>query len=141
VKRLSMPVKMRSLRVKREHAVHVTQFVDFVGKASVLFDTLQNARTDQEREEQEPLAAPPGDPSDPSSGQEPSLELEGDNVAGTSPGEPLETDGNGDPSGEFLRVTPDQTESPSGELPHPPVVAQPIAVGLDHDQQESNRAD
>ena len=33
-----------------QHAVSVTNFVDFVGKASVLFDKLQNLRADQAEE-------------------------------------------------------------------------------------------
>ena len=42
---------------ERIHAVNVTQFVDFVGKASVLFDRLHKLRADQA---EEPLATPPG---------------------------------------------------------------------------------
>ena len=101
-----------------QHAVSVTNFVDFVGKASVLFDKLERARADAE---EEPLASPPGAASDPSKEPEPSLELEleGDNVAGTSPGEPSEA--------------LDQTEFPDPDLPHPPVVQEPIAAGLDEE--------
>ena len=105
-----------------QHAVSVTNFVDFVGKASVLFDKLERARADAE---EEPLAAPPvaeaapGEASDPSKQPEPELELEGDNVAGTSPGEPSEA--------------PDEVEFPTGELPAPPVTAQPTSPGLDEE--------
>jgi hypothetical protein len=66
---------------ERAHAVNVNQFVDFVGKASVLFDRLQKARADQQ---EEPLAASPGAPSDPSKEPEPSLELEDDTHIPTS---------------------------------------------------------
>jgi hypothetical protein len=89
-----------------QHAVNVTQFVDFVGKASVLFDRLHRMRADAQ---EEPLAAPPGTSGDPNKEPEPSLELEGDNIAGTSedPDDPATAE--------------DQTEFPTGELPHPPV--------------------
>ena len=50
-----------------QHAVSVTQFVDFVGKASVLFDKLEQTRADAG---EVALASPPG--AEP----EPSLELE-----------------------------------------------------------------
>jgi hypothetical protein len=43
---------------ERAHAVSVAQFVDFVGKASVLFDRIQKARADQM---EEPIAAPPNE--------------------------------------------------------------------------------
>jgi hypothetical protein len=70
---------------------------------------------------------------------EPSLELENDTISGTLPGDPSQSDTNGDPRGEFLRlskpVTMDQTEFPTGELPTPPEVPQPIAAGLDQDDQ------
>jgi hypothetical protein len=117
---------------ERQHAVNVTQFVDFVGKASVLFDRLHKLRADQA---EEPLAAPPGASKEP----EPALSKEDAEVSGTSPGEPTETDPkeDQDPHGEFLKlkvpVTTDQTEFPDPELPHPPEVQQPIAAGLDHD--------
>jgi hypothetical protein len=128
---------------ERAHAVNATQFVDFVGKASVLFDRLQKARADAERE---PIAHPPnhrpGDPSDPSKLPEPSLELEGDAIAGTAPGVPSETDSNG----EFLRLKysvstdTDAAAFPDPELPHPPEFQQPIAAGLDEDnKQEASR--
>ena len=46
-----------------------------------------------------------------------------------------------DPAGDRSRpVTLDQTEFPDPELPHPPVVKQPIAAGLDEDiEKEANR--
>jgi hypothetical protein len=123
---------------ERIHAVHVTQFVDFVGKASVLFDRLHKLRADQA---EEPLAAPPGIENKL---PEPVLELEGDSISGTSPGnaspgepseDPTKEDQEGDPHGEFPRLTKpiamDQPEFPDPELPHPPVVQQPIAAGLD----------
>jgi hypothetical protein len=117
---------------ERQHAVNVTQFVDFVGKASVLFDRLHKLRADQA---EEPLAAPPGtENKEP----EPALELEDAEVSGASPGEPClerSSDREGDPYGEFPRltkpITMDQTEFPDPELPKPPEVQQPIAAGLD----------
>ena len=126
---------------ERIHAVNVTKFVDFVGKASVLFDRLDKLRADQA---EEPLAAPPGtENKEP----EPALSLEDAEVSGTSPGEPSEAPEKKDldPHGEFLKlkapISMDQAEFPDPELPHPPEVQQPIAAGLDHDQQESKRAD
>ena len=120
---------------ERVHAVNVTRFVDFVGKVSVLFDRIQKARADQA---EEPLATPPGASKDP----EPALALEEAEVSGTSPGEPTEPepkeDEEGDPYGEFPRLTKpiamDQPEFPNPELPEPPEVQQPIAVGLDKDK-------
>ena len=62
---------------ERVHAVNVTRFVDFVGKASVLFDRLHKLRADQA---EEPLATPPGtENKDP----EPALALEDAEVSGT----------------------------------------------------------
>ena len=119
---------------ERVHAVHVTQFVDFVGKASVLFDKLHKLRADQA---EEPLAAPPGtENKEP----EPPLALEDAEVSGTSPGEPSEPEPkeDQDPHGEFLKlkapVSMDQAEFPGPELPHPPEVEQPIAAGIDKDK-------
>ena len=101
-----------------QHAVNVTQFVDFVGKASVLFDKLQKARADQM---EEPIALPPGgDPSDPNKLPEPSLSLEGDSIPGKAPGDPSEVDSDGDRLRLKHPVSADQSE-----LPHPPVTEQP----------------
>ena len=61
---------------ERAHAVSVAQFVDFVGKASVLFDRIQKARADQM---EEPIAAPPNEISQE---PQPSLALEADTVPG-----------------------------------------------------------
>jgi hypothetical protein len=47
-------------------------------EVSVLFDRIQKARAGQERELADPIAAPPGDPLDPSKLPEPLLALEGD---------------------------------------------------------------
>jgi hypothetical protein len=96
---------------ERQHAVHVTQFVDFVGKASVLFDKLHRLRADQA---EEPLSLPPGQKSEEPEAQEDA------EVSGMSPGEPSEPE-----------PKEDQFEFPDPELPHPPEVEQPIAVGLD----------
>jgi hypothetical protein len=104
---------------KKAHAVSVAQFVDFVGKASVLFDRIQQARADQERE---PIALPPDNQHKL---PDLSLEVEGDAIPGKAPGNPPITDG------DFLRlkhsVSTDQAEFPQGELPAPPVIQQPIA--------------
>jgi hypothetical protein len=118
---------------ERIHAVHVTQFVDFVGKASVLFDRLHKLRADQQ---EEPLSLPPGHKTEE---PDPPLAQEDTEVSGTSPGEPTETDPkeDQDPRGGFLKLTHpismDQAEFPDPELPHPPVVNQPIAAGLDRE--------
>ena len=124
---------------ERAHAVSVTNFVDFVGKASVLFDRLHKLKADAEAEPEE-LPLPPGTQIDPSQEPEPPLELEGDAAL---PGEPSARDP-GDPNvpGDYPRlnrpIARDQDEPPAGgvefpdpELPHPPVEPQPIAVGLD----------
>jgi hypothetical protein len=120
---------------ERGLGVIATQIADLAGRASVIWDRIERARADAM---EEPLAAPPGTPSKE---PEPSLALEGDAIAGTSPGEPSDhptkedQEFEGDPRGEFLRlkhpVTSDQREFPTGELPTPPVVQQPIAAGLD----------
>lgn len=99
---------------ERQHAVNVTRFVDFVGKASVLFDRLHKLRADQA---EEPLAAPPGAEN---KGPEPALALEDAEVSGTAPGEPSEPE-----------PKEDQSEFPDPELPHPPEQQQQIAAGLD----------
>jgi hypothetical protein len=96
-----------------QHAVKVTQFVDFVGKASVLSDRLHKLRADQA---EEPLSLPPGHKSEL---PDPPL-AQGD---GTSPGEPSEPE-----------TKEDQTEFPDPDLPHPPEVQQQIAVGLDKEK-------
>jgi hypothetical protein len=111
---------------KHAFALSVSNFVEFVGQAFALFDKLEKLRVDQEREPEEPLAAPPGEQSngEQSREPEPSLELEGDNIAGTSedPDDPVTAE--------------DQTEFPDPELPHPPIVQPPIAAGLDADIKE-----
>lgn len=121
---------------ERAHAVSVSNFVDFVGKASVLFDRLHKLRDDQEQQQQhEHLSKLLGDPSDPSKDPEPSLALEDQE-------QPAHGDPPGDPRGQFLRlnetdahalrhVGKDEAEFPTGEQPRPPVVQQPIAAGLD----------
>ena len=129
---------------ERQHAVSVAQFVDFVGKASVLFDRIQKARADQEREQEEPLATPPGtSPSDPSKRPEPSLAQEDDThipsgelhvIAAKDPEQ--EKHLVHDARGKSLRlrypVSSDQAEFPDPELPHPPAEFKaPVAAGLD----------
>ena len=112
---------------ERLHAVNVTKFVDFVGKASVLFDRLHKLRADQA---EEALAAPPGHKSEE---PDPMLQLEDFEVSGTSPGEPSEPEPKevqefeDDPHGEFLKLkAPISMDQSDPELPHPPV-----AAGLD----------
>jgi hypothetical protein len=158
------------------HAVSVSNFVDFVGRAAFLFDRIEKQRADAVAGEQEdPLATPPGEPNELSKTPAPPLELEDDThipsgdlhtIAASEPQheeqlpEPPETTDDmggvplsykkvptsyvhssgdlpdpGSPHGEFPRLTRpialDQTEFPDPELPHPPVVQQPIAAGLD----------
>ena len=101
---------------ERQHAVNVTQFVDFVGKASVLFDRLHKLRADQA---EEPLSLPPGHKSeepDPALAQEDAEQP----AHGDPPGDPVSLD--------------QEVEFPMGELPAPPTVAEPIAVGLDREK-------
>lgn len=129
---------------EKAHAVSVTNFVDFVGKASVLFDRLHKIKTDAE---EGPLPLPPGHKSEE---PDPSLP-DTDELPGQEPGEDAALPGDPSPPagsepsltpreqerafGESLRlkypVTRDQTEFPDPELPEPPVVQQPIAAGLD----------
>jgi hypothetical protein len=136
-----------ALAIKRatfdaEKRIFADQAAALAGRLSVEWDRLTKLRTDQQ---EEPLVVPPGNPSDPNKEPEPPLALEGDTISGTLPGDPSESNGNGDPRGEFLHlkipVTADQTEFQEGDLPHPPEVEQPIAAGLDHDQQEATRGD
>jgi hypothetical protein len=101
-----------------EKRAFADQAATLAGRLSVEWDRIEKMRADKE-----PIASPPGDPSDPSKLPEPSLELE-DQVP------PEHGDPPGDPSGE----EPSQTEFPDPELPEPPVVAQPIAAGLDEDK-------
>ena len=121
---------------ERQLAVNTTQFVDFVGKASMLFDKIQKARADAE---EEPLPLPPGHKSEL---PDPSL-----NADASLPGDPSPPAGGEDPPdlderSEFLRVkypvARDQDDPPAGgvefpnpELPHPPAEPQPVAIGLD----------
>jgi hypothetical protein len=111
---------------ERLHAVNVTRFVDFVGKASVLFDRLHKLRADQA---EEPLALPPAASKEP----EPALSLEDAEVSGAAPGEPSEDTSEGeapqDPHGEFLKLKAPVTmdEDPSVA----PAPQMPIAAGLD----------
>ena len=103
-------------------AVRAAQVSEMAGRVGKAIDRLEHMRADAEREKEEPLASPPGtdaDPDDPNKEPEPSLELEGDNIAGTSedPDDPVTAE--------------DQTEFPDPELPHPPIVQTPIAAGLD----------
>lgn len=120
---------------------------ELAGRVSVALDRLHKLRADAEKQEQhEHLSQLLGDVSDPSKHPEPSLELEDDDPApgGELHGVPAKDPQpeNLDPRGQFLRLNEtnthalrhigkDQAEFPTGEKPHPPVVAQPIAAGLD----------
>jgi hypothetical protein len=112
-------ISARELKVAIDAAM-VSELMGRVGKA---IDWIEKQKADAE---EPPLPTPPGsdavsasgDPSDPSKEPEPSLELEGDNIPGTEDPD--------DPS-----AKEDQPEFPDPELPHPPVVQQPIAAGLD----------
>ena len=114
---------------ERVHAVNVTKFVDFVGKASVLFDRLHKLRADQA---EEPLTPPPGASKEP----EPALEQEDAEVSG-APGEPSEdpTMEDLDPHGEFLKLKSPVTldEDPSGPRRHHRCRSR---QGDHHEQQE-----
>ena len=115
---------------ERGLGVIAAQIADLAGRASVVWDRIERARADAT---EEPIAHPPGNdeaPEPKSKEPEPSLELEDDAIAGTSPGD-LDLELNS--HGEFLRKVPDQAEFPDPELPHPPVVEQPISVGLDEE--------
>jgi hypothetical protein len=113
---------------ERVHAVNVANFVDFVGKASALFDRLDKLHADQEREAEDPLTLPPGAPSEVS--KEPELAPEDDTHI---------------PGGELHDIpakaleTSDQTEFPDPELPRPPVQQQPISAGLDAEEFEEEK--
>jgi hypothetical protein len=87
---------------ERQHAVSVARFTDFVGKAAVLFDRIEKARADQEREQEDPIALPPGTPPDNQNKlPEPSLALEDDSIPGKAPGESSLEDDTHIPSGEL----------------------------------------
>jgi hypothetical protein len=119
---------------ERQHAVNVTQFVDFVGKASVLFDKLHKMRADRQ---EEPVAHPPGEPGN---GALPEPPLEGPGIVARDQ----------DPSGEFLRlaapVTLDQ-EEPGPEFAQPgepkdePEYRDPVGAGLDDIEEEEKHGD
>jgi hypothetical protein len=102
-----------------------------MGRIAVEQDRLEKLKADAE---EEPLPAPPGSDaastsgeSDPSKLPEPPLELEDQEQPEETPAE----------VGERLRlkhpITSDQAEFPTGELPHPPTVAPPVAAGLDEE--------
>jgi hypothetical protein len=100
---------------ERTHAVSVAKFVDFVGQASVLFDKLHKLRADQEQQEQhQHISQLLGDPSETSKEPEPNIATD---VGIRDQDEP--------PAG--------GVEFPTEPLPHPPVVQQPVAAGLDDD--------
>jgi hypothetical protein len=111
---------------ERQHAVSVARFTDFVSRAAALFDKLEKARADAERE---PLALPPDNQHKL---PEPELKVEGDAIPGKASGD--------ERAGDSLRlkmpVAMDQAEFSDPELPHPPEEFKPpIAAGLDQDNQ------
>jgi hypothetical protein len=124
----------------RERALGVTaaQVVNFIGRAAALFDKLQEAKADAERE---PLAAPPGSPATSSPDDMhvlPSGELHV--IAPKDPEQHLPAEQSALATADELHAggklhlkTPiplsiDTDHDP--ELPHPPVTAQP-SPGLD----------
>lgn len=101
---------------ERQIGVMAAQVSEMAGRMSVEWDKLQKAKADAA---EEPLATPPGDPSDQSKEPEPALELE---------------DAEGDPPDPDDPVTTEQAEFASGELPAPPIVQSPTAAGLDEEE-------
>jgi hypothetical protein len=94
---------------ERQHAVSVARFTDFVGKASVLFDRLEKARADQERE---PIAHPPGSAATESAAARPIIKT--------------------NYRSHHLKWKGTKVEFPDPELTKPPAThPQPIAAGLD----------
>jgi hypothetical protein len=126
---------------ERGLGVAAAQIAALAGRASVLWDRIEQARADQR---EEPLAHPPGEPGETSKQPEPSLPLADDTHVPTGDLHDLpakeDPDVEEDTRGEFLRLKApmsldDEVEFPTSELPQPPVVAQPIAAGLDQDDQ------
>ena len=118
---------------EKAHAVSVARFVDFVGRAAVLFDRIEKQRADAIAGA-EPLATPPGTPPD-NQHKLPEPSVESDVTPGQhTPGGELHVVAakeNPETAADFLRlkypVSMDQAEFPSGELPRPPEVQQPVA--------------
>lgn len=103
------------------HKVSVSNFVDFVGKASVLFDRLHQLKADAE---EGPLPSPPGsdEVSAPGAQIDPSQEPDTGELPGQEPGEDEHIAPHGGK---------DQSEFPDPQLPHPPEQPQPISPGFD----------
>jgi hypothetical protein len=125
----------------RERALGVTaaQVVNFIGRAAALFDKLQEARTDAERQQAEPIAHPPGSPvpgSDDAPAHTPGGELHV--IQAKDPEQHGGAAADHIPAGGALHlkipipIPVDTDEAP--ELPHPPVTAQPISPGLDSEE-------
>jgi hypothetical protein len=110
---------------EKAHAVSVANFVDFVGKASVLFDKLERRRADAIAGKQdEPLAHPPGDPPDPSLSLEDDTHIPGGELHVIPAKDPEQEHAQMDRAGDRLRLkypvrSEDQNASSHGGLPHP----------------------
>lgn len=104
----------------------------FMDRAAPIVDRMEQARADQQREPEEPLANSPGAPGDPNKPPQPADDIHaptGDLHAVPAKEDP-EQDIEQDSRGEFLRLHNDQTEFPTGEQPIFPPRPQ-VAAGLD----------
>jgi hypothetical protein len=125
---------------ERAHAVDVTNFTDFVGRAATLLDRVQKMRADAEAQA-EPLAQPPGSPvpgSDDTPAHTPSGELHAIAPKDPEQGHPAAAADHIPAGGALHLKTPipipsakDEAEFPDPELPHPPVTAH--TPGLDEE--------
>jgi hypothetical protein len=141
---------------ERELAATAARLSDEIGRAAEMWDRLEQASADQERQAEEPLPAPPSEPDDPPPGADaasPGDPDEPPDDPDTLPEPPGEADDTHVPSGdfhdlpakdpeqeghpqpdargEFLRRR-DQAEFPDPQLPRPPEDhPQPISAGLD----------
>ena len=125
---------------ERAHAVGVTNFVDFVGKASVLFDRLMQTKSQADAEaEPEELPLPPGHSSEL---PDPALNADEDPSPPAGGKQALTPEQQEREFAGHLRlnhpVTRNQDDPPVGgvefpdpELPHPPEQQQQVALGLD----------
>lgn len=124
---------------ERQIAVHATLISHLMGRIGAEQDRLDKIKADAA---EEPLPLPPGHNLARSAEPDPPLSSPSATDAAL-PGDPSPPTEGTDP-GEFPRlnrpITRDQDEPPAGgvefpdpELPHPPVVEQPIAAGLDQD--------
>jgi hypothetical protein len=130
---------------EKAHAVNVTNFTDFVGRAATLLDRLAQTKSRADAEAQaEPLATPPCSPGPGDDTHIPSGELH--DISPKDPEQQALATADELPAGGELHLnTPipipaatesahtDQAEFPDPELPKPPVTAQPISPGLDEE--------